>query len=78
MDDFRGLFIPLPNSKPNTLFQDGRPLLKELYKSKVEYLYKIDVECTNLVSERLLLGEDVSDLKKRASSIWDWITNYYK
>lgn len=78
LDDFRGLFIPLPSKKPSTFTHDRRPLLSELYKNKEEYLSKIDFELTNLVTERFLLQEDVADLRQRSASLWDWIQTYYK
>jgi hypothetical protein len=78
MDDFRGLFIPLPLEKVNKTTRDMRPDLKSLYANKEEYMAKTDIELHNLVKERFLLEEDIPALTKQCQQLWDWVQKFYK
>ena len=78
MDDFRGLFIPLPKEKINKTTRDMRPDLKSLYSDKDEYLNKVDIELRNLVKERFLLEEDIPEVTKQSQQLWDWVRKFYK
>ena len=78
MADFRGLFIPLAFEKFNRTTRDMRPDFKSRYLNKEDYLKKIDIELSNLVTERLLLDEDKADLRKHGAEIWDWIQKFYQ
>ncbi len=78
MDDFRGLFIPLPEDAIQRTTRDMRPAFNGLYKNKDEYLSKIEFELGKLVAQRFLLVDDVPALKTRSSQLWDWIQTYYQ
>ncbi len=77
LDDFRGLFIPLPINKSNYTTRDMRPALETLYHDKTDYLAKIDLALADMVRERYLLEEDIAVQKKQCSDLWEWVTKYY-
>ncbi len=76
LDDFRGLFIPLPKQTQNKTTRDMRPTLNGLYIDKKDYLQKIDADLAILVAERLLLQEDVPILHKRSENLWEWVQRF--
>ena len=78
LDDFRGLFIPLPYFKANRTTRDMRPVIGSLYPDKHTYLQKIDQALDELIKERLLLEEDLPAQKSQCSRLWDWVSEYYK
>jgi hypothetical protein len=78
MDDFQGLFIPLPKEKINRTTRDMRMDFISTYKDKEDYLHKIDLELSNLVEERFLIEEDKPALKKHCIALWDWVQKFYQ
>ena len=51
---------------------DPRPSVEERYASREDYLARIRHAADALVSERLLLGEDVPRVVERAAAHWQW------
>ncbi|MEP7322191.1 MAG: alpha/beta hydrolase domain-containing protein [Saprospiraceae bacterium] len=78
MDDFRGLFIPLPKEKINRTTRDMRPDFNTLYKDKEDYMHKVAIELSKLVDERFLLLEDIPLVKKHCLSLWEWTQHFYQ
>lgn len=77
MDDFRGLFIPLPKEKINRTTRDMRPDMNTLYKDKEDYMNKVAIELSKLVDERFLLVEDMPLVKKHCLTLWEWTQHFY-
>ena len=69
-----GSFIPFPKTKADrTKSGDPRPSIEERYKSKDDYVAKIDGAAQGLVSRRLILTADIPKIKEQAAKRWDWV-----
>jgi hypothetical protein len=70
-----GSFIPFAKTKAERESSgDTRPSIEERYKSREDYLDKLESAAKPLVSQRLLLDRDVSKVKEKASARWDSVT----
>ena len=74
LDDFGGLYIPLPRSIAEaTESGDPRPAITTLYGSREEYLLRAGVAAQALAEQGYLLDEDVPAVIEHAGTQWDWI-----
>ncbi|MFO1350815.1 MAG: alpha/beta hydrolase domain-containing protein [Gammaproteobacteria bacterium] len=72
--DYYGLFIPLPRTERERAARaDARPSIASLYQDKNDYLKKAGQAAQALVTERLLLAEDVARRLREMAALWDWI-----
>ncbi|MBZ5603814.1 MAG: hypothetical protein LAO79_16055 [Acidobacteriia bacterium] len=70
-----GSFIPFPKTKAEReSSHDPRPSIEERYKSKDDYLNKVESAAKPLVSQRLMLNQDVAKAKEKAATHWDMVT----
>jgi hypothetical protein len=68
-----GAYIAFPRTKADREAKgDPRPSIEERYSGRADYLTKIRAAATKLVSERLMLEEDVEPTMRRAERHWDW------
>jgi Alpha/beta hydrolase domain len=71
-----GSFIPLAKTKSERdANHDPRPSIEERYKSREDFLNKVDAASKPLVNQRLLLDRDVLKVKEKASARWDALTS---
>ena len=69
-----GSYIPFPRTRAEAQRRgDPRKPIEERYRSREEYLGKVSEACRELVSDRLMLPEDVLGVLDRAASQWNWI-----
>jgi len=70
-----GSFIPFAKTKADREASgDTRPSIEERYRSRDEYLTKIESAAKPLVAQRVLLDRDVPKVKEKASARWDSVT----
>ncbi len=70
-----GSFIPFPKTKSDRdASHDPRPSIEERYKSRDEYLSKVESAARPLVAQHLLLEKDIAQIKEKASARWDSVT----
>jgi hypothetical protein len=70
-----GSFIPFPKTKAEReSSHDPRVSIEERYKNREDYLTKVESAAKPLVRERLLLDQDVSKIKEKASGRWETVT----
>lgn len=69
-----GSMIPFPKTKAERVKRkDPRLSIEERYKSKEEYLTKVEAAAKGLAVGGYLLERDVAQLVKRADEEWDWL-----
>ncbi len=69
-----GSFIPFAKTKAaREKSGDPRPSIEERYKSKDDYLSKIEAAARSLVAQRVILEADIEGIKKQAGERWDWV-----
>lgn len=69
-----GTFVPLPATENvKMITADPRPSLEDLYGSRNAFLRRVREVAGDLVTERLLLEEDVERVVRRARAMWNWI-----
>jgi hypothetical protein len=69
-----GSFIPFPKTKAERVAShDPRPSIEERYKDREDYLMKVESAAKPLVLQKLLLDQDVSKIKEKASEKWDMV-----
>ena len=74
LTDFRGSFIRLPkNDKEKTLTGDPRPSIASLYKTRRDYLKKVNAAAEHLIEEGFLLPVDKKYIMQRSESYWKWV-----
>lgn len=74
LSDFRGSFIPFPKTdKIKRRLNDQRPSIESLYRSKEDFLDKIEYAAGMVIRKGFLLPEDADYVKENASKCWDWI-----
>jgi len=67
-----GSFIPFARTKAEREKSgDPRPSIEERYSSRQDYLNKIEAAARALVSQKLMLAEDVEKVKAKAGARWD-------
>ena len=70
---FAGGTIPFAkNADERAASGDPRLSIAERYTSRDDYLARVRAAAEGLVSERLLLAEDVERCVERAGLLWDW------
>ena len=70
-----GSMIPFAKNKSEReSTHDPRPSIEERYKNRDEYLSKVESAAKPLVTQRLMLDQDVSKVKEKASARWDALT----
>lgn len=71
-----GSFIPFaPTRAARAATHDPRPSLTERYESRAAYLAQIERATRALVTQRLLLADDVPALLRQAATRWDHLTS---
>jgi hypothetical protein len=71
---FTGTFIPLARTERDRAASgDGRPSIERSYRSRIDFLARVDAAARALVRERFLLPDDVPAAKQRMAETWDWI-----
>ena len=74
--DMVGSFIPLPRTKAERESRhDPRPSIEERYKSRLDYLAKIQAAAQDLARSRYLLESDIPKLVQRATEQWQYLTS---
>jgi hypothetical protein len=69
-----GSFIPFPKTKAERVAShDPRPSIEERYTGREDYLMKVESAAKPLVQQKLLLDQDVSKIKEKASEKWDMV-----
>ncbi len=69
-----GTFVPLPATENvKMITADPRPSLEALYGSRNAFLGQVQRAAEEMVTERLLLEEDVERVVQRARIMWNWI-----
>lgn len=67
-----GAYIPFAiNAEARAADADPRLSITERYRSKVDFLNQVDEAARELVSDRLLLPQDLNPIVQRASAHWD-------
>jgi hypothetical protein len=51
---------------------DPRPSIEERYKSRADYLAKVEEVANRLAQERYVLQRDVAAIVAAAAKHWDW------
>lgn len=70
-----GSYLPLPRTRAEReRTGDGRQSIAERYTGLEDYLGRISLAAIALVSDRLLLPEDVPGIVERAKAHYDWAT----
>lgn len=69
--DFRGTFIPLSIREKSD--SDGRPVIRDLYSSKADYVKKVRIHLDALTDDRFILSEDVHRILERSREYWNWL-----
>jgi Alpha/beta hydrolase domain len=69
-----GSWIPFPvNKTQRKKLKDPRPSIEERYRTKDDYLEKINAAAQQLVKEGFLLDRDIAKLRDRAAQEWDYV-----
>jgi hypothetical protein len=69
-----GSFLPFAKTKAEREKNgDARLSIEERYKSREDYLARIEAAARSLVSARLLLERDIEPIKDQAGKRWDWV-----
>jgi hypothetical protein len=69
-----GSFLPFAKTKAEREASgDPRASIEERYKSKDDYLERIEAAARGLVAARVLLERDVEGVKEQAAKRWDWV-----
>ena len=70
-----GSFYPFPKTKAERQSKgDSRSSIEERYSSREQYLGRFILAARQLVTDRLMLAQDVPDAIDRAMSYYDWFT----
>jgi hypothetical protein len=71
---FTGTFIPLPRTEAERReTRDSRDSIERRYGSRNAFLARVDEAAKAMVSERVLLPQDVAAARARMAETWDWI-----
>ena len=72
--NFRGTYLPLPKTEAEKAERnDPRPSIESLFKSKEDFLKKVEAAARNLVAEGFILEVDIERVKRRNEAFWDWL-----
>jgi hypothetical protein len=72
--DFLGTYVPFPrNDEERRRTGDARPTIESRHRDKADYMKTATRAAESLVSEGLLLREDVPRVLERAERHWDWL-----
>jgi len=75
LTNFRGTFLPFPKNKmEKQKRKDPRPSIHSLYKSKADFIKKVEDAAEELVFQGFLLDRDIPYILQRNGDYWDWIT----
>jgi len=73
--DFRGSFLPFPkNAAEGEQRGDPRKSLMQRYPSRKVYLERFEKAAQELIAQRYLLAEDLPELRRQASRLWDAVS----
>jgi hypothetical protein len=71
-----GSFLPFAKTKADREKSgDPRLSIEERYKSKEDFLARIETAAKNLVAARVLLERDIEPIKEQAGKRWDWVVS---
>jgi hypothetical protein len=70
-----GSFHPFARTKADRIASgDSRPSIEERYSGREEYLSKVAQVAGEMVKDRFLLPQDLSDPVNQAAALYDWAT----
>jgi len=76
ISDMIGSFIPFAKTRAEREKSgDPRPSIEERYKSKQEYLDKVEDAAKALAAQRYLLESDIPRIRNEAAARWDSLVN---
>ncbi len=70
-----GSYIPLAQQASAKSADDSRPAIDELYQSEAAYMAQVEASINDLIGQGLILEQDVSMLRERASAHWNGMMN---